>query len=360
MSEQPEKDSKTEEATPRKIEDALRKGNTPFARELTSFASIAAIAVALQIASYVFHGSALDTLRSFIGQAHDIRIGTLSDLNQLIGLLAGGLAVLIVPLLVLMAAGIAASIVQNPPRMVLQRISPELSRISLAAGWNRLFGQHGRIELAKAIIKFGIISAVVAIFAAGHKYEIINTLLIAPPDLPRLIVAKTTSLFLIVGAVLTALVVLDIFWSRMKWRHDLRMSKQEVKDEHKQSEGDPIVKARQRSIARERARKRMLASVPRATLVIANPTHYAVALRYVRGEQAAPIVVAKGLDFIALKIREIAEENGIPVIEDRALARSLYEVVKPDRPIPQEFYKAVAEIIIHLMSSTKARPVMRT
>src|SRR5690606_31722062 len=133
-------------------------------------------------------------------------------------------------------------------------------------------------------------------------------------------------------------------------RRDLRMTRQEVKDEHKQIDGDPIVKARLRSLARDRSRKRMMAAVPRATMVIANPTHFAVALRYVREEGGAPLVVAKGQDLIALKIRQIAEENGIPVIEDKLLARSLYQSVEVDKLIPPEFYKAVAQIVFFLLS----------
>jgi flagellar biosynthetic protein FlhB len=144
-------------------------------------------------------------------------------------------------------------------------------------------------------------------------------------------------------------VVADLVWSRLFWQRELRMTRQEVKDEHKQSEGDPILKARMRSLARDRSRRRMIAAVPRATLVIANPTHFAVALRYVREEGGAPLVVAKGQDLVALKIRHVAEENGIPVIEDKLLARSLYESVQVDKIIPSQFYKAVAEIILFLM-----------
>ncbi len=137
----------------------------------------------------------------------------------------------------------------------------------------------------------------------------------------------------------------DLVWSRFHWRQDLRMTKQEVKDELKQSEGDPIVKSRLRSLARDRARRRMMTAVPRATLVIANPTHYSIALKYVRDEDSAPIVLAKGQDLVALKIREIAEANNIPVFEDVALARSMYKQVSVDSVIPQQFYQAVAELI---------------
>jgi flagellar biosynthetic protein FlhB len=155
----------------------------------------------------------------------------------------------------------------------------------------------------------------------------------------------------LVSAISIATIVLvaaDLVWARIQWRRDMRMSRQEVKDEFKQSEGDPAVKARLRSIARDRSRRRMLAAVPRASFVVVNPTHYAVALRYVRGTDAAPFVLAKGADLIALKIRETAEAHGIPVIENKALARSLYDGSQIDQFIPAEFYRTVAEIIHYL------------
>ena len=147
----------------------------------------------------------------------------------------------------------------------------------------------------------------------------------------------------------------DLVWSRLHWKRDLRMSRQDVKDEQKQMLGDPLVKARLRSVALERSRKRMMSAVPTATLVVANPTHYAIALRYVREEGGAPKVVAKGQDLIALKIREIAEANDIPVIEDKALARSMYDRVEVDMMIPPEFYRAIAEIV-HFLNTRGAGP----
>jgi flagellar biosynthetic protein FlhB len=147
----------------------------------------------------------------------------------------------------------------------------------------------------------------------------------------------------------------DVFWSRFHWKQQLRMTRQEVKDEVKQAEGDPLVKSKLRSLAMDRSRKRMMAAVPRATLVIANPTHFAIALRYVREEGGAPMVLAKGKDIIALKIREIAEQNLIPVVEDKALARSMYNSVEVDRPIPAAFYRAVAELIHFLYARNQRR-----
>lgn len=153
------------------------------------------------------------------------------------------------------------------------------------------------------------------------------------------------------------LAAVDVLWTRHHWFSQLKMTKHEVKEEYKQSQGDPVVKSRQRSIARDRARRRMINNVPRATLVIANPTHFAVALRYVREEGDAPVVVAKGQDLIALKIREIAEENNIPVFEDPPLARSMFAQVSVDSVIPPVFYKAVAELVhrVYAMKSSKIR-----
>ena len=161
----------------------------------------------------------------------------------------------------------------------------------------------------------------------------------------------------LLGAICVAAFLLgsfDLVWSRLHWKRDLRMSKQDVKDEQKQMQGDPLVKARLRSLALERSRKRMMSAVPSATLVIANPTHYAIALRYVRAEGGAPKVVAKGMDLIALKIREIAEQNDIPVVEDKALARSMYDLVEVDMMIPAAFYRVIAELI-HFLNTCRSK-----
>ena len=193
---------------------------------------------------------------------------------------------------------------------------------------------------------------------SSHR-DFINLLFMEPTVVPGMMQELIVRFLSGVTAAVVVLVGADLAWSRFSWHRDLRMTKQEVKDEHKQMEGDPMIKIRLRSLQRDRSRKRMIAAVPRATLIVANPTHYSVALRYVREEGGAPIVVAKGKDLIALKIRFIAEQNGIPIYEDRALARSLYASVDVDRMIPSEFYKAVAGIILFLAARGKqARPAM--
>lgn len=176
-----------------------------------------------------------------------------------------------------------------------------------------------------------------------------------PVALPEMILSIAMRIVSAICIATIVLVAVDLAWARFHWRRELRMTKQEIKDEHKQAEGDPLIKARLRSLARDRSRQRMIASASRATLVIANPTHFAIALRYNREENPAPLVVAKGMDVIALKIREVAEKNRIPVIENKALARALYEAVQVDQVIPAEFFRPVAEIIYFLQSKQARR-----
>jgi flagellar biosynthesis protein FlhB len=356
MAEQPDKESKTEEATPRRIEEAIRKGNTPVSREVTQFASILAIAACVPIVAHAFGASLLASLMALIERPYDFRINVGADAVVLLATVgSAATAVLALPLVVLMIFGILVSVLQNPLRFVGHRIKPEMSRLSPIRGFTRVFGVQGRVEFLKAVFKLTILSVCATAFLLNYKADLVNAILLEPAALPQALARQMLNVLLAIGLSLAGIVAADLVWSRIKWRMDLRMSKQEVKDEHKQNEGDPLLKARRLSLARDRARRRMLSSVPKATVVIANPTHYAVALRYARGDAGAPMVVAKGLDHIALRIREIAEAHNIPVIEDKALARSLYAAVSLDRPIPPEFYKAVAEIILYLMSRSAAQ-----
>ena len=193
----------------------------------------------------------------------------------------------------------------------------------------------------------------------ASRYDVLGAMFMDPVGLPALsrsILMRITSW---IAGLTLVLVVVDLLWSRIHWRKELRMSREELKEEMKQAEGRPEVKARMRTIGRARARKRMMAAVPQATLVITNPTHYAVALRYVRSEGGAPKVLAKGADLLALRIREIAGLHSIPIVEDKPLARSLHDNVQVDQLIPPQFYKAVAEIIYYLHTRKAQTPHRR-
>ena len=195
------------------------------------------------------------------------------------------------------------------------------------------------------MIKVLVVSIVVVLVLWNDYFESLDAMFSEPTTLFTMLAGDINQVMIIILFATAVLGVVDFAWTRHHWYSELRMTKQEVKEELKQAQGDPIIKARLRSIQRDRARRRMISAVPRATLVIANPTHFAVALRYVREEGDAPVVVAKGQDLVALKIREIAKENNIPVFEDPPLARSMFAQVSVDSVIPPVFYKAVAELI---------------
>ena len=257
------------------------------------------------------------------------------------------------------AASLAASALQNTPRFNFERIMPDLSRVSPNKGMERLFSAQSLKEFFKGIAKMALagIAAYYGIGGLSNGFLILD----ARPDAILEILRHLLTRMVFIAALLACLIAaVDVFMTRRSWHRGLMMSKQELKEEMKQTEGDAMIKMRIRAIARARIRRQMMQRVPKATLVVANPTHYAVALRYVKGEESAPKVMAKGQGFLALKIREIAERHGIPVVEDKPLAKSLYLATKEDQLIPQEFYKAVAEIIIYLNTKKAPGPAPRS
>ena len=356
MSNGGDKEGKTEEATEKKIRDAIEKGSVPFSKELSAFAALLGFVI---VTSFFIVGSAIalvSSLKGFIDDPGRWPLENTADAVQLFGAVNLDAAQFLLPAVIILAiAGLASSLFQNPPQIVFDRIQPQLSRLSLSAGWRRIFGLQGWVEFLKGSFKLSALAVLAYLLARAARFDVFNSMFMAPNALPELMRTMATRLFLAVLVAIVLLVVADLVWSRFFWRRELRMTRQEVKDEQKQAEGDPIIKGRLRSLARDRARKRMIARVPQATVVIANPTHYAIALRYVRTENRAPLVVAKGLDLIALNIRAVAEKHGIPVVEDKVLARSLYDKVEVDQLIPPEFYRAVANVILYIMS--RGRPL---
>jgi len=349
MADDQDKASKTEEPTDKKLRDAMEKGNVPTSKEAATMGTFIAMFIG---GSFFLSGSVSDlshTLARFIDNPGAWRIRSGADAVALMQLVSGDIASLLAPMiLLLVVAGVASSLLQNQPRIAGQRIKPEASKISLIKGFGRIFGMQGLVEFGKSVFKVSAVAAVGFAVVSMSKYEVLASLFLEPVVLPSLLQDVILRLIGWIVLLSTVLVAADIAWTRYKWRADLRMTKQEVKDELKQTQGDPMVKQRVRSLARDRARRRMISAVPRATVVITNPTHYAVALRYVREEGGAPLVLAKGTDLIALKIREIAEEHDVPIIEDKPLARSLYDSVEIEKFIPPQFYRAVAEIIYYL------------
>jgi flagellar biosynthetic protein FlhB len=351
MAQGEDKESKTEEPTEKKVADALEKGNVPRSREISIFASLLGV---LAGAAFLIAPSAMnltDDIALLLDQPAGFSLASGHEANALLWAVSLRVGDFLWPVIgILTFSGLAAALFQHAPSFALDQIKPKWSRISPASGWQRIFGSRGFVEFGKALFKFGAIAIVCLVMLGADRREVIGAMLLDPNGLPGLVLTMVMRLVSAVCAAIVMLVAADIVWSRFRWRADLRMTRQEVKDELKQAEGDPLIKARLRSLARDRARRRMMAVVPKATVVIANPTHYAVALKYERTKGGAPVVVAKGVDLIALRIREIAAQHSVPVVEDKPLARALYDAVEVDQWIPPEFYRAIAKILHFIYS----------
>ncbi|OQP83556.1 flagellar biosynthesis protein FlhB [Rhizobium rhizosphaerae] len=356
MSEDSDKESKTEAPSEKRVSDAIDKGNIPFSREITMFASVAATYVFVVFFLPRGFTDFAEALKDIFEQPEAWRLENATDVTTLILFLFNRSAGLVVPIILLLVSfGVASSVLQNLPRLVLDRIAPKAERISPVAGFKRIYGMPGMVEFAKGFVKIAVISTIIAFTLRDDFYGSLDAMFSDPVTIFTRISNDLNQIMVVVLLCSGVIAIADFFWTRHHWLSELRMTKEEVKEEFKQSQGDPIVRARLRSIARDRARRRMITAVPRATLVVANPTHFAVALRYVREEGDAPVVIAKGQDLVALKIREIAEENGIPVFEDPPLARSMFAQVSVDSVIPPVFYKAVAELIHRVYAAKQKR-----
>jgi len=349
MSEDQDREGRTEDATEKRVADAIDKGNVPVAREATLFGSIvASYAVVLLLGGWMM-ASLAETLHLALAGAGSLRIEDREAAAAYLVTLLRDAGLPLLPVLSVMAAGsILASLLQNMPSAVAERLAPKASRISPAAGWSRLFGGGGFVEFLKSVVKLVAVSVILWTLFKRDLPRFVAGLGTDPALLPEQLRDMVSDALLPLMVLSLSLALADVVWSRYRWRRDLRMTKQEVKQEMKEAEGDPSIKARLRALARQRNSRRMLEKLPEASVVITNPTHYAVALRYRRDEGGAPVVVAKGVDHLAARIREIAAEHDVPQVENRPLARSLYDQVEIDTQIPPEFYRAVAEVIHYL------------
>lgn len=347
-----DKDSKTENPTGKKLSDAANKGNVPFSKEVTLFASSLAFYFFLLFFLPSSTAHLGESLKDIIEKPEQWSLENASDVVSIAVSLGWDTAGFLAPAMLLFCTfGLVSSLMQNMPSAVLERVRPQMSRVSISKGFSRIFSAPGFVEFGKSMFKLLIVGIAMFFVMRNDFLHSLDAMFSDPLAIPSMLYASMSKMMVVILLATATLAIADFFWTRHHWYTELKMSRQEVKDENKQSQGDPMVKARQRSVMRNRARQRMMKSVPRATLVIANPTHYAVALRYVREENDAPIVVARGADLIALKIREIAEANNIPVFDDPPLARSMFAQVSVDSVIPPAFYKAVAELIHRVYAS---------
>lgn len=349
-----DKDDKELPATQRRLEKARESGNVPNSREASAFAALAFAALVLIYYEPAALRSAVQLLAGFIAQSYQDRLLSREGLR----LLGHPLASLVAPVLAAVAiAGALAVMVQTRMLLHTGAVSPDLSRVSPVAGLKRIFGLSGLTEMVKSVLKLAIGGGLMWLMVRPT----LSLLLLAPRYDPRFLAGLAGAILmrvLLAGvAAQAAIGIADLVWTLFKHQRDLRMSKQDVRDEYKETEGNPLIKSRIRAIGRSRIRRSIFKAVPEATVVVTNPTHYAVALAYDRDQHSAPRLVAKGADDVAAQIRELARAHDIPLVPNPPLARELYRL-EVDSEIPAEHYKAVAEIIAfvwRLRESRKAR-----
>lgn len=349
MAEQQDDASKTEEPTPKRLQTAREKGQVTVSQEVKNWAMLLGAAFGLAVlAPGIMHGVTATAFK-FVESPHAISLDVEDMQEALSGLLLdiGWAVAPIVGLMVVLA--IAANVGQVGFLWAPTKIAPQLQKISLIKGVERLFSMRTVVEFLKGVAKLVAVAAVAfgLVFSAMNDIELISSFSLGQ-ILDRI---QLVAILLTAGtvAVMTVIAALDYAFQRRSFIKQMRMTKQEVRDEHKQAEGDPQIKARIRRLRMERAQKRMMAAVPEADVVITNPTHFAVALAYEMETMSAPRLVAKGADVLAQRIREIAEENEVPLVENPPLARALYASVELDQEIPPEHYQAVAQVIGYVM-----------
>jgi len=343
-----ESDDKTEDPTQKRLDDAHAKGDVAKSQEVNTWFVIAGATLVLSTFSGSVGGGILMPLRNLIASSGTLRTdGTaLLQLGNTLGIAI--LAAIGVPLLMLMIAAIAGNMIQHRLVWSAESLSPKFSKVSPGAGFKRVFGKQALANFLKGIFKLIALGAVMMAVLWPERHRLESFLAFDPSAILGVTTNLTLHLMGAVVAMLAAVAIADYFFQYRQWFQRQKMSLQEIKDEFKQSDGDPHIKAKIRQLRHQRMKKRMMAAVPKASVIITNPTHYSIALSYDRG-MSAPVCVAKGVDNIAFKIREIAKKHDIPIVENVPLARALYATVDVDDEIPVEHYHAVAEIIGYVM-----------
>jgi flagellar biosynthesis protein FlhB len=352
--------SRTEEPTPRKLEQAREKGDVAKTSDLPGVLSLAAAAGVLFLAGGWMCRNLATALLPYIEHPEAISIqGGAGPAIARAAILASA-PILLSVAVVAAIAGAAGHLVQTGLMFTPDKMKLDWKKVSPVGGFKRLFGMDGLIQFVRSVLKVGMTGLVAWWVLKPHMHELQNLAGLSPAAILPFCVDILRRLVFAVAGLLLVIAGGDWFIQKRRFMTRMRMSKEEIKEEYKQTEGDPHVKVRQKQIQVERARRRMMAAVPNATLVVMNPTHYAVALKYEQGDESAPVCVAKGLDALALKIRSVAEEAGVPVIEDPPLARALYAAVEIDDMIPPAHYEAVAKIIGFILNAGRraaARPL---
>jgi flagellar biosynthetic protein FlhB len=348
MADEADSDDKQLDPTQKRLDEALERGDVVKSQEINTWFVIAGGTLVMSTFGSSIGSGILVPMRNLIANSWMIRTDGPGLLALARSLEYATIAAIGLPMLLLAVAAIAANMVQH--RLVWSGgpLKPSLSKISPMSGAKRIFGKQAAANFGKGLFKIIALGAVMTAILWPERMRLEAMVRYDPAALLTVTSSLTLNLLGAVVAMLAVVAILDYLFQYRTWYERQKMSQQEVKEEYKQSEGDPHIKARIRQIRLARMKKRMMAAVPKASVIITNPTHYSVALQYDRG-MSAPICVAKGVDLIAFKIREVAKKHDIPIVENVPLARALYATVEIDEEIPVEHYHAVAEVIGYVM-----------
>ncbi len=354
MAEEQDKSQKTEAPTPKRLEEARKKGDIAKSQDVPIWFVLLAAAGVLAAAAPIARALTAPLARIMDHpHAFDLSNGGANILARQV-IFAVGVPLVIV-FGVLAASSFIGHLVQHRPLWTMEKVKPDLSKLSPVKGLGRIFGPQGWMNLLKAVLKLSAVFAAMLFAVWPERNALSQSGLLEPEFLVSLIQTLVGRLLLAALVVVGIVAAIDFLWQRHSFMARMRMSRRDIRDETKQSEGDPQIRAKLRAIRQDRARNRMMASVKDATVVITNPTHYSVALRYDPEIHAAPVCLAKGVDEVALRIRQKARDEGVPLVENVPLARALYAGVDIDDPVPHEHFEAVAKVIGFVFNTARNR-----
>jgi len=353
MAEGQEDTERSEDPTQKRLDEALERGDVVKSQEVNTWFVIAGGALLLMAFSGPMANGLATTLRGLVEHSGSIRVDGRGFTSIVEKLSLEVVAAVAIPLLLLALAAIGGNMIQHRLVWSAEALKPKLSKISPMAGFGRLFSKQALANFVKGLIKLALIGTIMTALMYPERFRLDALVHIDPAAMLSITQSLSLQMMGAVVAVLALIAAADYLFQYRQWFERQKMSVRELKDEFKQTNGNPEVKAKIRQIRQTRSRKRMMAAVPDASVVITNPTHFAVALKYERG-MSAPICVAKGADLIARKIREVATDHNIPIVENPPLARALHATVEIDQEIAPEHYQAVAEVIGYVMRLNRA------
>jgi flagellar biosynthetic protein FlhB len=348
---------RTEEPTSRRLVEAHKLGDVVQSAEVTTFVILSAGALSLAVFGHSVASGFAARFTIFLQQPDRFAADPASMIALLQNVLVAIGTILAPIFALLMALAVGSHLVQHRLVFTDERLKPDFTKLNPMSGLKRMFGFDGVTNLAKGLLKIAVVGTVTWMVLWPERGHLGALLGLSPLAIADAMISLLMKVLIAALSVLAVIAAADYFLQRIRFMQRNRMSRQEIKEEFRQAEGDPAVKAKIKQIRTERARRRMMAQVPEASVVIMNPTHFAVALKYESGKMAAPVCVAKGVDALALRIREVAEEHGVPIIENPPLARALYASVELDETVPPEHFKDVAQVIGYVMRLTgKIKP----